>query len=80
MVRRDELIKYLNDYLSVNDFSDYGPQGLQVEGREEVRSIVTGGVGQCPVVRKSRRPWRRYDHCAPRCFMGQGEPCRQGRL
>jgi dinuclear metal center YbgI/SA1388 family protein len=42
MTHRDKLIQYLNDYLKVNDVQDYGPQGLQVDGREEVSRIVTG--------------------------------------
>lgn len=42
MVARDELLAYLSSYLKVDDFQDYGPQGLQVEGRERVERIVTG--------------------------------------
>lgn len=42
MVKRDELIRYLNDYLQINEISDYGPQGLQVEGKADVGKIVTG--------------------------------------
>lgn len=38
---RDEIIKHLNDYLQISDFKDYGPQGLQVEGRDTVGKIVT---------------------------------------
>jgi len=41
MVSRDELIGYLDDYLRVRDFRDYGPQGLQVEGRPQVQKVVT---------------------------------------
>ena len=40
-VSRDEIIKYLNDYLQIDQFQDYGPQGLQVEGRDTVKKIVT---------------------------------------
>lgn len=39
---RDELHKYLNDYLNIQDFKDYAPNGLQVEGKGEIRKIVTG--------------------------------------
>jgi dinuclear metal center YbgI/SA1388 family protein len=38
---RTELADYLNRYLSTDDFSDCGPNGLQVEGRDEVKYIVT---------------------------------------
>jgi dinuclear metal center YbgI/SA1388 family protein len=39
-MRRDELVHYLDDYLRIAEIRDYGPQGLQVEGREEVNVIV----------------------------------------
>lgn len=42
MILRNELLHYLNEYLAIADFNDYGPQGLQVEGREEIEKIATG--------------------------------------
>lgn len=39
---RSELSDYLHDFLKVADFQDYAPNGLQVEGRAEIRTIVTG--------------------------------------
>lgn len=39
---RDELHKYLNEYLNIKDFKDYAPNGLQVEGKGTIRKIVTG--------------------------------------
>lgn len=39
---RDELESYLKDFLSIEDFNDYCPNGLQVEGKAEIRKIVTG--------------------------------------
>ncbi|WP_029407002.1 Nif3-like dinuclear metal center hexameric protein [Thiomicrorhabdus sp. Milos-T2] len=39
---RDELHKYLNETLNIKDFKDYAPNGLQVEGKGEIRKIVTG--------------------------------------
>ena len=41
-MRRTELETYLNQYLDVVRFRDYCPNGLQVEGRAEVGTIVTG--------------------------------------
>ncbi|MEO7727629.1 MAG: Nif3-like dinuclear metal center hexameric protein [Burkholderiales bacterium] len=41
-MQRSALETYLNQYLDVSRFRDYCPNGLQVEGRAEVRSIVTG--------------------------------------
>lgn len=38
-----QLTDYLNEFLDVGRFHDYAPNGLQVEGRREVRKIV-GGV------------------------------------
>ncbi|MFN7085361.1 MAG: Nif3-like dinuclear metal center hexameric protein [Burkholderiales bacterium] len=41
-MNRDELDAYLNRYLEVSKYRDYCPNGLQVEGRAEVRCIVSG--------------------------------------
>ncbi len=38
----DELCHFCDDYLSVDEFDDYCPNGLQVEGRAEVKRLVTG--------------------------------------
>ncbi|MFZ1756635.1 MAG: Nif3-like dinuclear metal center hexameric protein, partial [Caldilineaceae bacterium] len=37
---RDELVAYLDSYLRIGEIADYGPQGLQVEGKAEVKKIV----------------------------------------
>lgn len=42
MINRDVLSDYLNDLLTVKNISDYCPNGLQVEGRENITRIVTG--------------------------------------
>lgn len=39
---RDALESYLNKLLSVDDFNDYCPNGLQVEGRAQVVKIICG--------------------------------------
>lgn len=41
-----ELIAWLDDLLDPAAVSDYGPNGLQVEGRPEVRRLITG-VSAC---------------------------------
>jgi dinuclear metal center YbgI/SA1388 family protein len=41
-MQRTELETYFNRYLDVARFRDYCPNGLQVEGRAEVRVIVSG--------------------------------------
>jgi dinuclear metal center YbgI/SA1388 family protein len=42
MASRTEIESYANALLDVGRFRDYGPNGLQVEGREELRHIVSG--------------------------------------
>ncbi len=42
MVQRHEIDRYLRELLATDRFKDYGPNGLQVEGRAEVRRIVSG--------------------------------------
>ena len=42
MVNRKELNNYCQDYLNVTAFEDYGPNGLQVEGVENIKKIVSG--------------------------------------
>jgi dinuclear metal center YbgI/SA1388 family protein len=40
-MKRQDLLEYLNSYLKINDFSDSCPNGLQVEGREEISKVLT---------------------------------------
>lgn len=42
MAERDEIENSLNALLCPQAFKDYGPNGLQVEGRHEVRRIASG--------------------------------------
>ena len=42
MVGRDDLVRSLNQLLAVEQFQDYCPNGLQIEGRAEIRKVVTG--------------------------------------
>src|SRR3954453_6254337 len=42
MTRLEDLIGHLDDLLKPQNFEDYGPNGLQVPGREEVGVIATG--------------------------------------
>ncbi len=39
---RDAILAYLDELLEPSGFSDYGPNGLQVPGRQDVRTVVTG--------------------------------------
>ena len=47
---RSDLVAYLNEYLRIEEIRDYGPQGLQVEGRNEVNRIVGMVDSQLPCV------------------------------
>jgi len=42
MVRLNELVTWSNNLLQVDDYQDYCPNGLQVEGGSEVRRLVSG--------------------------------------
>jgi len=42
VVRRDELASYLDEFLDASSLPDYCPNGLQVEGREEVGRLAIG--------------------------------------
>src|SRR4051794_16597627 len=46
MAERDEIIAFIDELLDVRAFSDYGPNGLQVPGGEEVSLVVTGVSAQ----------------------------------
>ena len=39
VVKRDVLKKYLDELLVPEQFDDYGPNSLQIEGREEIRKV-----------------------------------------
>ena len=41
-MKREELVNYLDGLLMPGKFRDYCPNGLQVEGREEVLRVVAG--------------------------------------
>ena len=55
-----ELEQIVNQQLNTSAFSDYAPNGLQVEGREQVRRVITG-VTACQALLDEavkRRPMR----------------------
>ena len=41
-MKLNQLASYLNAQLQINKFKDYCPNGLQVEGKSEVKRIITG--------------------------------------
>ncbi len=42
MIERDALQSHLQQLLEADRFKDYGPNGLQVEGKREIHKVVTG--------------------------------------
>lgn len=42
MMKNSELERLINEKLNSSAISDFAPNGLQVEGREEIRKIITG--------------------------------------
>ncbi|WP_240464819.1 Nif3-like dinuclear metal center hexameric protein [Paraferrimonas sp. SM1919] len=41
-MKTTDLVNYLSKYLQVDKFKDYAPNGLQVEGKQTIRTLVTG--------------------------------------
>src|SRR5215218_7412539 len=49
----DEVVQALDALLDPAAFDDYGPNGLQVPGRPEVRRLVTGGTAQRALIERA---------------------------
>ena len=49
-MKRKELVAYLDGYLHIADIQDFGPQGLQVEGRDDINKVVGLVDAQLPCV------------------------------
>ena len=42
VIERDTLVSHLHQMLEADRFKDYGPNGLQVEGKASIHKVVTG--------------------------------------
>ncbi len=42
MLELEELVNHLHQYLSVEQFKDYAPNGLQVQGKPKIKKIISG--------------------------------------
>jgi dinuclear metal center YbgI/SA1388 family protein len=42
MINNKILAEYCHKYLDVSNFSDYCPNGLQIEGKDEINNIISG--------------------------------------
>lgn len=56
MVGLREIVDFLDEHLGARAVSDYGPQGLQVEGAPDVGRVATG-VSACMELFRSARDW-----------------------
>ncbi|GAA0783540.1 GTP cyclohydrolase 1 type 2 [Shewanella aestuarii] len=52
-IDRHSLSSYLNEFLNVAKFKDYAPNGLQVQGKDSVRTIVTGVTACQPLIEQA---------------------------
>jgi dinuclear metal center YbgI/SA1388 family protein len=39
-MNRDELESYLNQFLNTSEYNDYGPNGLQIEGKKDISKVA----------------------------------------
>ena len=53
MISRDELARYWADYLSVDEFTDYVPNGLQVEGRSAISRVCSAVTASEEVIEEA---------------------------
>ncbi|MDM8546356.1 Nif3-like dinuclear metal center hexameric protein [Candidatus Venteria ishoeyi] len=42
MIEREQLLFYINNLLEIDNFRDYCPNGLQVEGKTQIKKLVSG--------------------------------------
>jgi len=52
-VRLSEVVSFLDATLEIDRFRDYGPNGLQVEGTQEVDKVVTGVSANLELFRRA---------------------------
>ena len=53
MIKRDELVSYLQEYLVCDDFKDYAPNGLQIEGAATIQTLCTAVTASQAVIDKA---------------------------
>nr|WP_162902345.1 Nif3-like dinuclear metal center hexameric protein [Facilibium subflavum] len=50
---RNELKRHLDEILAVNEIQDYCPNGLQVQGKKEIQTIITGVTASLALIEKA---------------------------
>lgn len=53
MITREQLAFYLHEYLACDNFNDYAPNGMQVEGRPTIKRICTAVTASDEVIKKA---------------------------
>ena len=53
VISRDDLSEYLFGYLGVAKIKDYCPNGLQVEGKAQIKKIITGVTASLALIEKA---------------------------
>lgn len=53
VISRDDLSEYLFDYLGLAKIKDYCPNGLQVEGRPQIKKIITGVTASLALIERA---------------------------
>ena len=53
MAERRQILEFCDELLSIADFEDYGPNGLQVPGAEQVSRIATGVTANLELLRRA---------------------------
>ncbi|HDL4147164.1 TPA: Nif3-like dinuclear metal center hexameric protein, partial [Mannheimia haemolytica] len=52
-ITNTELEQILNTKLNSSAINDYAPNGLQVEGKREIKKIITGVTATLPLIEKA---------------------------
>ena len=65
------IVEHLDALLDPGAYDDYGPNGLQVPGRDEVATVVTGVSANVELVRARARSGRRPRPRPPRPVLGR---------
>lgn len=52
-MQRQDLVNYLDQLLEVDEYEDYAPNGLQVEGAKDIRKIVFGVTASQALIEKA---------------------------
>ncbi len=53
MIFRSDLISYVHHYLACGDFSDYAPNGLQIEGVDSIQHLCTAVTASEDVIKSA---------------------------